>query len=63
MDKLNVTILDDGSVKVETDAVSAANHRNAEQFLLELARACGGKTERRQRQGHTHTQAGITHTH
>ena len=53
IDTLNITILEDGTIKVETDKVSPANHMNAEQFLKFCAERAGGKTDR-QRRGHTH---------
>jgi len=63
MDTMKVIVLENGTVKIETDAVSPANHRNAEAFLLELARQLGGTTERRQKQGHAHQHGCLIHTH
>jgi len=51
MDTMHITILDDGTIKAETDAISMANHANAEAFMRELATAAGGKQERKHRQG------------
>ncbi|MDE3073799.1 MAG: hypothetical protein KGJ86_00085 [Chloroflexota bacterium] len=54
-DSFRVTILDDGTLKVETDAVSQANHMNAEEFLRFVARAMGGEVTRTKiAQAHTH---------
>ena len=51
MDEMKITILDDGSVKVETDQISQANHMTAEAFLRFVAQAAGGKQERRHKHG------------
>jgi hypothetical protein len=45
MDTITVEILADGSLKTATDAVSAANHSNAEKFLMDLAQGMGGKVQ------------------
>jgi len=51
MDSMNITILDDGSIKVETDKISQANHMTAEAFMRNIATACGGHQERKHKQG------------
>ena len=54
-DKIEIEILDDGTVRSTTNKVSPANHRTAEEFLADVARMCGGKTERTRRShGHVH---------
>lgn len=62
IDSLTIEILEDGTIKTTSDAVSAANHENAEQFLKALARLAGGETTREARKdvkhGHVHL-----HTH
>ena len=58
-DSLDITILEDGTVKIETDRVSNANHINAEAFLKYLSELTGGKTTRTRR-GHSHSH---THDH
>lgn len=45
-DKIIITVLEDGTIKTETDKVSMANHSNAEQFLLHIAKLAGGVTTR-----------------
>lgn len=45
MDNIKITILDDGTIKVETDKISGPNHLNAEQFLREMSRLAGGTVE------------------
>ena len=65
-DQLKISVLEDGSIKVETDEVGAANHVSAEKFLETMARLAGGETEVvRKGKGHTHTHShsGVTHTH
>ena len=51
MDSMRITILEDGTIKTETDRVSAPNHSNAESFLRLMATLTGGKTERRHKRG------------
>lgn len=58
-DKLIIEVLEDGTIKTTTDAVSAANHANAEGFLRQMATLAGGKSERTRRHGHGHH----AHTH
>jgi len=56
-DSITVEILEDGTIKVITDPISAANHSNAEQFLQFMARLAGGDTTRSRRKDravHTH---------
>jgi len=50
-DVMNVTILEDGRIKSETDGVSGPNHSSAEAFLRTLGRLAGG-TVTRQARGH-----------
>ena len=49
IDALKIEVLADGTIKTTSDAVSAANHDNAEQFLLAMARLAGGETTREAR--------------
>lgn len=44
-DVFTVEILEDGTIKVETDSVSAANHLTAENFLAAMFELAGGKSE------------------
>ena len=66
-DKMIITILPDGSIKVQTDKISAPNHMEAEVLLARLEELAGGKTEVEHTghgHGHTHTHAdGTTHQH
>jgi len=66
MDNINLTILQDGTIKSETDKVSAPNHSNAESFLSNIAKLAGGKVQRRRKGAGEHThknQHGETHQH
>jgi hypothetical protein len=61
-DKLIVTVLDNGNLKIETDKVSNANHTNAEGFIREMVRMMGGKQSVKNKvvHGHVHDEQ---HTH
>jgi hypothetical protein len=60
-DTLTIWIDDEGTIHTQTDAVSGANHSNAEQFLRYVATLAGGETTRQRRADvHTHTH---THSH
>jgi hypothetical protein len=60
-DTLTIEILEDGTIKTSSDAVSAANHESAEQFLRAIARLAGGETTREARKdvkhAHVHSHA------
>ena len=45
-DKMTIEILADGSVKVTTDKISAANHMNADTFLKDVINQMGGSVSR-----------------
>jgi hypothetical protein len=68
IDRFKIEILEDGTIKTTTDAVSAANHDNAEQFLRAMAHLAGGETKRERRtdvkphhhDAHQHTKASQT---
>jgi len=51
MDKMNITILADGTVKIETDKISPMNHMTAEAFMRFMASACGGEQHRKHKHG------------
>jgi hypothetical protein len=68
MDKLTITILEDGTIKTDSDGISAPNHSNAEGFLREVVRLAGGTVKRCLKVGaslaralHHHAQDGHTH--
>ena len=45
MDKIRISILAGGVIKVETDRVSGPNHMNAAELLKWMEAAAGGVTE------------------
>ena len=54
-DKIEIEILDDGTIRLETDTISPANHLSADQFLKEIERLTGGTTTKtKNRHGHVH---------
>lgn len=67
MDKLEIEITEDGTIKISSDKVSGANHANAEAFYKLLAQNAGGATTRERKQGHGHVHehdhAGTKHSH
>lgn len=63
-DKLEIKILDTGTVRVSSGKISAANHVSAETFLHCIQTAIGGKVTVRQKLGTVaHSHGGIMHTH
>lgn len=61
IDTLTVEILADGTLKVESDEVSSANHGNAEMLLRELFRLAGSTPEVEHKHGgkaHSHSSIG-----
>jgi len=59
-DKMEIEILEDGTLKVTTGTVSPANHINAEAFLRDMSTLCGGKVTRTTRLDVNHS---IAHSH
>lgn len=49
-DQVAITILEDGTIKMETDKISGPNHLSAENFLREVSKLAGGETTTRKRQ-------------
>lgn len=62
-DNIIITILEDGTIRTETDRVSLANHQSAENFINEMERMAGGKRTVKSKGGHTHTHQGQTIHH
>lgn len=50
-DTMRITILEDGTIKTESDQVSAANHQSAEAFLKDVTVLAGGAVERARKHG------------
>lgn len=63
--EFQVTVLEDGTVKVETGSVGGPEHMAAERFLVWLAEQLGGgSTRTRLSHGHVHEHAhGHDHEH
>ena len=66
-DTMNIEILEDGTVSVTTDKISATNHVSADEFLAEVEKLAGGKrvtVKRKNKFAHTHTHShGVVHSH
>lgn len=63
MDTIKVQILEDGTIKLETDKVSAAVHTNAENLLSEMAKLTGGTVKKVHKGMHRHQHNQHTHIH
>ncbi len=67
-DTITIEILEDGTARVTTDAVSPANHVSADALLDLLGKTLGGPVERRKRVDvkravPAHAHGGKTHQH
>lgn len=67
-DRVTVEITDEGVIKIETNAVSQANHANCESVFAMVATMAGGSTRRVLKPGinlqqHLHAHMGDGHTH
>ena len=51
MDTMKVEILADGTIKIETDRISAINHTTAEALMRNMAMAAGGQQHRKHKGG------------
>ena len=54
MDKLFITIDENGTIKTTADKISGPNHSSAESFLSRLTRYLGGAVSRERKSGHKH---------
>ena len=54
-DEIKIEILEDGTIRAETDQVSGPNHLNADNFLKWIAEQVGGQKSRQRRGSHSHT--------
>lgn len=61
-DTMRITILEDGTIRTETDKISAAAHQSAEGFLKGITSLTGGEASRKAKHGHQHTHHG-QHAH
>lgn len=65
-DRIKITVLDDGQIKIETPGISGVNHFSADELLGEIEKLAGGAREtEKTRKGHVHIVAGqkIYHKH
>ena len=65
-DKIIVEILEDGTMKIETDSVSMPNHAGAEALLRDMIKDMGGDATRTRKGGkhvHGHVHDGHYHEH
>jgi hypothetical protein len=60
-DVLKLTILEDGTIRTETEGISGANHASADAFVKGIDALMGGKVEVKQKRKHTHTH--VAHVH
>jgi hypothetical protein len=51
MDSMLITVLPDGTLKIETDKISQANHASAEAFLRDANKMMGGEVTRKRKGG------------
>ena len=65
-DIITVEVLEDGSLKISTDKVSAPNHTNADGMIKALVADAGGVVTRARKgtmETHVHVHDGKEHTH
>jgi hypothetical protein len=66
VDKIKITILEDGQLQIETEGISGKNHCSADELLSTIAKLTGKLTKTtKKRHGHTHIVNGqtIKHSH
>lgn len=59
-DKMTFTVLDDGTIRTETEGVSAMNHASADKFVKGIDGLLAGKVDIKQKARHSHAH---THNH
>jgi hypothetical protein len=62
-DKIQITILPDGTIKMETDKISGPNHLSAEKFVKAVHELAGGETTATRKVVAMHNQVHDEHTH
>ena len=62
--QFEVTILEDGRIKIDTDDMSGSIHIKVDRFVTDTIEDLGGEAEtRKKRKTHTHTHNQHTHKH
>lgn len=61
-DTIKIKVLEDGTIKVETDKISMPNHLSAEKFLSATFALLGGEIKRKAKHAFQHT-FGKHHAH
>lgn len=62
-DTMTLTVLEDGTARLEVDGISGANHVQADALVAEFSKLLGGETtieKRKEGRGHIHRHE---HTH
>lgn len=63
-DTIKIEILEDGTIKMTSDPISAPNHQNAEEFFQNVGRLAGGEVTREKRTDVDHEHHhGHDHSH
>jgi hypothetical protein len=66
-DTIKISILPDGTIKIETDKISGPNHLSAEKFVKAVQELAGGTTQATRKVGamhqHDHVHDTSTHSH
>lgn len=62
-DKMKISVLPDGTIKIATDVVSAENHATATEFFKFLATKTGGEVTTHRRSDAVHEHHDHTHSH
>lgn len=63
VDTINIEILEDGTISVNTEGISEQQHMSADQFLNDLTELSGGKRTTTQKAGHDHVHKHGTKLH
>lgn len=63
MDIIDIEILEDGTIKFNTDKISDKNHASADDFLDEIENLLGGKRETENKKKHNHHHHKHDHHH
>lgn len=56
-----IDFLEDGLLKIDTGDMSGPLHKQADDFIAIVERACGGEVKAKRKPGHAHRAQ--THTH